>query len=153
MPIFKFLHILSMFSAAGVVVGTEVLLHRIARSGDVRAMRTAFTLAKPINVLAPALFLTGVMFGVLDGVTRGFDLFAPWLLIAYGLFITMFVIGGAVQGRWIDRMVAAVASSGDGVPSPELDRVIHDRVATGAMFVSWLLLVGIIFTMVTKPLS
>jgi hypothetical protein len=65
----------------------------------------------------------------------------------------MFAIGGAIQGRWIDRMVAAAASSGDGRPSPELDRVIHDRVATGAMYVSWLLLAGIIFTMVTKPLS
>jgi hypothetical protein len=153
MPILKFLHILSMFSAVGVVVGTEVLLHRVARSGDVRAMRTAFALAKPMNVVAPALFLIGVALGVIDGLTRGFDLFAPWLLIAYGLFLTMFVLGGAVQGRWIDRMVAAVASAGDEPPSPELERVINDRVATAAMYLSWLLLAGIIFTMVIKPFS
>jgi hypothetical protein len=152
-PIFKFLHILSMFAAAGVVVGTEFLLHRVAGSGDVRAMRTAFSLARPMNVLAPALFLIGVAFGVVDALTRGFNLFAPWLLIAYALFLTMFALGGAVQGRWIDRVVGAVASSGEGGPSPELDRVIHDRVATAAMYLSWLLLAGIIFTMVTKPLS
>lgn len=153
MPIFKYLHILTMFSAVGTVIGTEVLLHRVARSGDVRAIRAAFSLAKPMNLIAPVLFLLGVAFGFIDAITRGFDLFAPWLLIAYVLFVAMFVLGGAVQGRWIERIVAAAASSEGASPSADLQRVIHDRRAAVAMYVSWLLLAGIIFTMVAKPFS
>ncbi len=151
MPIFKYLHILTMFSAVGTVIGTEVLLHRVARSGDVRAIRAAFSLAKPMNRIAPVLFLLGVAFGFIDAITRGFDLFAPWLLIAYVLFVAMFVLGGAVQGRWIERIVAAAASSEGANSSADLQRVIHDRRAAVAMYVSWLLLAGIIFTMVAKP--
>ena len=153
MPIFKFLHLLAMFSAVGAVVGTEVLLHRVARSGDVRAIRTAFALAKPMNVAAPVLFLLGVAFGLLDAITRGFNLFAPWLLIAYALFVVMFALGGSVQGRWVDRIASAAASSDDVTPSDDLQRVVHDRPAAVAMYVSWLLLAGIVFTMVAKPFS
>jgi hypothetical protein len=153
MPVFKYLHILAMFSAVASVVGTEVLLHRVARSGDLRAIRAAFSLAKPMNLIAPVLFLLGVAFGFLDAITRGFDLFAPWLLIAYVLFVAMFVLGGTVQGRWIERIVAAAASSEGASPSADLQRVIHDRSAAAAMYVSWLLLAAIIFSMVMKPFS
>lgn len=153
MPIFKYLHLLTMFSAVGAVVGTEMLLHRVARSGDVRVIRTAFSLARPMNAIAPVLFLLGVAFGFIDAITRGFNLFAPWLLIAYVLFVVMLALGSAVQGKWVDRIAAAASSSEDGSPSPELQRVIHDRAAVIAMYVSWLLLAGIIFVMVVKPFS
>lgn len=95
--------------------------------------------------------LLGVAFGLLDAIIRGFDLLAPWLLIAYALFLTMFVVGGRVQGPWIDR-VAAAAEAGDQA-SPELQRVVHARGPTVAMYVSWLLLAGIVFSMLVKPLS
>ena len=153
MPVFKYLHIVAMFSAVATVIGTEALLHRIAHSGEVRTIRTAFSLARPMNVIAPVLFLVGVAFGLLDAITRGFDLFAPWLLIAYVLFVVMFALGGGVQGRWMERVAAAAATSDEARPSPELQRLIHDRVAAVAMYIGWLLLVGIIFAMVAKPFS
>jgi hypothetical protein len=153
MLIFKYLHILAMFSAVGSIIGTETLLHRVARSGDVRAMRTAFALARPMNVITPVLFLIGVALGILAAITGGLDLLAPWLLIAYVLFAVMFALGGAVQGRWLERIAAAAAVSDNAHPSPELQRLIHDRAALTAMYVGWILLVAIIFLMVVKPFS
>ncbi len=153
MPLFKLLHLLAMFSAVGAVVGTEVLLHRVARSGDVRTIRSVFTLAKPLNLVAPVLFLAGAAFGLADAITRGFNLLAPWLVIAYVLFVVMLAIGGSIQGRWIDRIAASAASSEDSAPSAELTQATHDRGATVAMYGSWLLLIGIIFSMVAKPFS
>ena len=153
MLIFKYLHILAMFSAVGSIIGTEALLHRVARSGDVRATRTAFALARPMNVITPAVFLIGVGFGLLAAITGGIDLLAPWLLLAYLLFGIMFALGGAVQGGWVVRVAEAAAGSDPAHPSSELQRLVHDRTALTAMYVGWILLVAIIFLMVVKPFS
>ena len=48
MLIFKFLHIVSMFLAVGLTVGTELLLHRVANSGDVRAFAPRSRWSSPL---------------------------------------------------------------------------------------------------------
>ena len=42
---FKFAHIGAMFMAVGVAVGTQIMAHRVATSGNVAAIRTYFCAA------------------------------------------------------------------------------------------------------------
>ena len=153
MPIFKFLHIASMFMYVGMAVGTDFLLHRIARSGDVRAIRIAFRLFRSIELIVPGFFVLGILFGLTTAFTGGFNFVAPWLIIAYTLVVMMFISGGAIGGVWIQKVEAAAATSPDNSPSPELQDLIHDRTSEYAMWFGILLIVAIVFDMVVKPFS
>ena len=97
--VWVFLHIVVLFAAVAISAGTEVLLHRVAGSGDVRAIRTAFGLAKPLDRLIPGLYVIGGVFGVVAAVALDFDLLASWLVQSYVVFAIAFVVGGAVTGR------------------------------------------------------
>ena len=51
MSLFIFLHIITMFLAVAISVGPELVLHQVAQTGDVRAIRAAFGVAKPLGSL------------------------------------------------------------------------------------------------------
>jgi len=127
--ILKFLHIGSMFMAVGVSVGLELMAHRVARTGDVPAIRTFFAQAEPVGKLIPILFLTGLAFGLLAAWSGAFDMLAPWLLLAYGLFVLTLALHMTVGARWFGGMTRLSAASADGAPSGELAALIHDPAA------------------------
>lgn len=156
MLLFKYLHIVTMFSAVGIAVGSELLLHRVAASGDLVAVRVAFRMAKPLQAAIPLLFLLGLAFGLVAAVTGAFDLLAPWLLIAYAIFVVAMAIGAIVQSPWVNRVAEAASASpstSGGEPSPELTRLLHDPLPRYAMYASWLLIIAIVFVMVVKPFA
>jgi len=151
MILLKYLHVIIMFSAVGIAVGSELLLHRIAASGDRNAIRTAFNLAKPLNAAIPILFGIGLLFGIAAALAGEFDLFAPWLLMAYVIFALAMAIGAVFQSPWVARVARAADSETDG--SSELARLLGDPLPRYAMYASWLLIVAIVFVMVVKPLT
>lgn len=147
---FIFLHIAMMVMAVGLSVGSELLLHRIAQTRDVRAIRVAFKLANPLGVAPQVLFVFGMIFGLIAAFLGQFNLFALWLIIAYVLLAVVLISAGALIGPWSQRVAMAAASSSE-VPSPELDRLINDRRARNAIWGTIGLILLIVLDMVIKP--
>ena len=150
----KFLHIATMFLAVALALSGEIVLHRIADSGDVRAIRVAVKRVKPLSgTLATVLFLLGLAFGILAALAGQIDLLRPWLILAYIAFALAIVIGATIGDPWVSRLETAATESAQDAPSPELLAVIGDsraRLATGALIG---LMVILVFIMVVKPLG
>lgn len=149
--VLKFLHIAFIFGGITLIYGTEIFLHRIGRSGDTRAIRTAFEMAKPLATAGPAIFWIGVAFGLTAGVVNGYNLLAPWLLATYMLVAVLFVAGLTITVPWMNRVGALAAADPDGPASPELTAALHDRSATILMYVFLLADVAILALMIFKP--
>jgi hypothetical protein len=149
----KFLHIAAMFCAVGVSVGTDLMAHRIAGTGDVRSIRTFFAQSRRLVMLMPVLFLTGLGLGLLTAWTGALNLFAPWLVIAYILFALTLALHATVGARWFRRMDELAIASPDERPSGEL---LATALAPSARYLTWYtiaMVVFFVFLMVTKPFS
>lgn len=147
----KFLHIAFIFSGIALIYGTEIVLHRISRSGDTRSIRTAFGMVRPVATLAPAIFWIGIGFGVTAGIVNGYNLLAPWLLATYVLVAFLLAAGLTITVPWMNRVGALAAAAPDGPASPELDVALHERRATALLWVSIVVDVAILALMVFKP--
>lgn len=151
--ILKFAHIGTMFMAVGVAVGTEVMAHRVANTGDVGSIRTYFAQARPVMTLIPILYVTGFALGLAAGILGAFDMLATWLLLAYALFFVTFVLHRSIGAPWFGRMTALSAAAPDGAAGAELQAVIHDRRAALLFWYTIAMVIGFVFIMVVKPLS
>ena len=149
--VLKFLHIAFIFGGISLIYGTEILLHRIGRSGDTGAIRTAFGMAKPVATAGPAVFWIGVAFGLTAGVVNGYNLLAPWLLATYGLVAVLLVAGVTITVPWMKRVGALAAAAPDGPASPELTTALHDRSVMVVMYASIIVDVAILALMIFKP--
>ena len=149
--LFKFLHILTMFIAVAGAVIPEVVLHRVAGSGDVRAIRVISGIAAQVGKLLPIFFVGGAIFGLLAAATGSLDFFQPWLIAAYVVFVIAMVTGATTTGPWAGRVAAAAAASGDDAPSPELELAIHDRRALIGSVILLSSIVVIVYLMVFQP--
>ncbi|MDQ3937089.1 MAG: hypothetical protein M3253_00235, partial [Chloroflexota bacterium] len=91
---FKFLHIATMFFAVALAISGEIVVRRVAGSGDVRAIRTVVARVRPISgPLASILLIVGVVFGVLAALAGQIDLLRPWLILAYIAFAAAMITG------------------------------------------------------------
>lgn len=153
MPIFKFLHIAFMFTAVAAALGPGPLLLAIGRSGDVRAIRTGYSLASRLGRAIPFLFLGGLVFGLLTAWTQGFDFFAPWLLIAYALFILASILSARFNLPHIAHVAELAAQSADDTPSPELADTLADRRGDIFFVLDAIIIIAFVFDMVVKPFS
>jgi hypothetical protein len=149
--VFKFLHIAFIFSAIALVYGTEFILHRIGRSGDTRAIRTAFQITKPVGTLGPVMFSIGIVFGITAGLVNGYNLLAPWLLATYVLVAVIMAAGLTITVPWMNRVGALSAAAPDGAPTAELEAALHDQRVSGLMWASIVVDVVIVALMVFKP--
>ena len=153
MLIFKFLHIGFMFMAVAVALGPELLLRGIGRSGNVAAIRTGYALADRLGKAIPILFTIGLVFGLLTAWTQGLNFFAPWLLIAYVLFIVATVLGARFTAPHVARVAELAAQSPDDSPSPELAAALGDRRSDVLFVLDVIIIVAFIFIMVVKPFA
>ena len=151
--VLKFAHIGTMFMAVGVAVGTEVMAHRVASSGNVVAIRTYFSQARTIMTLIPVLYVSGLGLGIAAGLAGAFDMFAPWLLLAYALFFMTFLLHRLVGAPWFERMTQLSGQAADGGASADLEAAIHDRAAGWLFWYTIAMIIGFVFIMVAKPLS
>jgi hypothetical protein len=149
----KFLHIAAMFCAVGVSIGTDLMAHRIAGTGDVRSIRTFFAQARQLVMLMPILFLSGLALGLLTAWFGALNLLAPWLVIAYVLFALTLALHATIGARWFRRMDELAIASTDDRASGELLATAH---APSARYLTWYtigMIVFFVFLMVTKPFS
>jgi hypothetical protein len=149
--IFKFLHILFMFTGVGASTGTLLLVRRVARSNNVAAIKTLLGAGRTIFAATPILFGIGAIFGLLTAATSSFDFLKPWLLIAYVIFVTLLVVGARISAPWAARVGKAAAMNQGDAPSAELQAAIADKSIDTAFWVAIVLLVVVIFDMVFKP--
>lgn len=138
-------------SGIALIYGTQVVLHRIGRTGDTRAIRTAFATARPVAMIAPAIFWLGVAFGLAAGIFNGYDLLAPWLVASYVLVGTLFAIGMAITVPWMNRVGALAAAAPDGPATPELSELLHSPAVTRVLYASVAIDLVIVALMVFKP--
>jgi hypothetical protein len=149
----KFLHIAAMFCAVGVSIGTDMMAHRVAGTGDVRSIRTFFAQARQLVMLMPILFLTGLALGLLTALSGALNLLAPWLVIAYVLFGLTLALHATIGARWFRRMDELAIASPEDHASVDLLAVAN---APSARYLTWYtiaMIVFFVFLMVTKPFS
>ncbi len=149
--LFKFLHIATMFLAVCAMLGMELLLHRVAHTRDVRAIRAVFVQARSLELIGPVLFLLGIVFGLITARLGSFNFFAPWLLIAYTLIVLIGVNGRVNLGGWVEKLLAAAEASSVDAPSSDLQTQIADKRAWYAFVADIVLIVLVVFAMVAKP--
>jgi hypothetical protein len=151
---FKFLHVATMFSAVTLSVAPSLILERIAASGDVRVTRGFLDRTAFLERLVPASFLLGALFGLLTAVTIGFDLLAPWLLIAYGLFAGISLLQATLGATWRRSLARSVATTGTGDATSAA--LVQAAGSLAGRVVNWFTAASvglIVFDMVVKPLS
>jgi hypothetical protein len=159
MPIFKVLHILSMFAAVTLLVGDHLLYAAAVWRRDVRALAAIRRLSVPplyttggAPVVAIGLLLAGIVFGLLTALTGGFDVLAGWLIAAYVLAATILVFGGSPWVRHLARL-GDEAVEADAGKRPVEEVVGHMAGShAGLLFViAAALFAAIIADMVLKP--
>ena len=111
--LFKFLHIAALFFAIALAISSEIVVRRVAGSGDARAIALVVDRVHPLGNLSGGLFLAGTVFGFIAALTGGFDLLRPWLLMSYVAVGAAFAIGANVIDPWITRLGTASTTAAD----------------------------------------
>ena len=145
------LHVGVLFIAFALAFGAEVVLHQVARSGEVRAIRTVFRSVQPLGRIAPLLFLAGVAVGVVAIFTGGFNPFALWLLLSYAIYIAMALISAVVGRGWQRVVLRAAMASPEDAPSPELSAALASPRGWFTFWVTLVAIAAIVALMVFKP--
>ena len=148
-PLLKWLHVVGAAAAVAIVVWGDVLFQRVVLTGETGAVATlGAAIRRRIWVEALIVELT-VALGLAAALTGGFDLLAPWLLIAYGLVVVITVLAirlGAVEFTSI--IEAAERGDRDSMlQTARSPRRVAYLVTQAALFAA------VIGVMVTKPLS
>lgn len=149
--LFRFLHVLTMFAAVTLGLGAELILHGVARSGNVQGIRTFASVIGPFARLTPFVFLLGLVFGLLAAWFGSLDFFRPWLIASYVVFALAMAVGGIASGPWAARVAQAAFASPDDAPSAELRAAIHDRRGVVSSVVLISAIAVLVFLMVVKP--
>lgn len=154
MPIFTFLHVVTMFTGVAMAYGPSVLMIVASRSGDVRALRGITATYNRIGerVIGPT-FGIGILFGFAAAIFHGFDLRLGWLVIAYVLVAATLVITFGFTSPWLVKVQAAAEASPDDRMSPELVELVRSPRNQLLLAVDALIIVAFIADMVLKPLN
>jgi len=154
MLIFKALHILSMFSVVTMEIGAEFLFAFAIARRDVRGLATVHRILEQARLgpISIAVFIAGIVFGLLTALTGGLDLLAGWLIAAYVL-VAVILVGGSRLWPKVLLPLGAKAVEAEAGQRPVED-VVRDMAASRAVW--WhvgmaTLFVLIILDMVLKP--
>jgi hypothetical protein len=152
MRVFIFLHILTMFTAVTISYGPQVLILQAASRRDAAALRGVAVAMGRLGALMGPTYLLGALFGVIAIFTNDFNPLAPWLLIAYGLFVLAMLNGALGTGAWLAKVARAAATS-NGTLTDELANLLADRGIRVLLTLDVLLVIVLIADMVLKPFS
>ena len=146
MLIFKLLHILSMFSVVAMEIGAEFLYAFAVSRRDVRALATIHRILEQARLgpISIAVFIAGVVFGLLTALTGALDFLAGWLIAAYVLVAVIFVSGSRLWPKILLPLgVKAVEAEAGQRP---VDDVVRAMVASHA--VRWFVAMATIFVLI-----
>ncbi len=148
-----FLHILFMFSAVAISYGPLTIVTLALRGGRTETLRAVTSGAKTLAVAIPILYVIGGALGLVAAISSSVNLLAGWLVIAYILFAFLMGIGATLIGPWIERLATASAAAPDGPFSAEINVISADPRMRIVRVVDLVLVIGILYDMVVKPIS
>ena len=150
--IWEILHILAMFIAFAFTTGVGILMTAIAQRGDVRTIRTAVKVARPLQIAGTVVLVVGIVFGFGAAAAVGYDLATKWLVIAYVLVVLLLIVGVGMHAAWSMRLARAADASPEDHPSAQITAVLGDRLVAAAGPASGLLWIALIAVMVLRPI-
>lgn len=107
----------------------------------------------PLGMAVPIMFVIGGVFGVVAVLSRDIDAMEPWLIQSYVLFAIAFILGGAVEGRWQGKVLAAAEEAPDGHVSEEFQELLDDRMYMISTWIGRIIIVAVLYVMTMKPFS
>jgi len=147
------LHITVMFAAITISFGPAFLVELAYRSGRVAALRGVVVAAQPFGPVIPVLYVTGGLLGLVTAINFGYNLLAPWLVIAYVLFASAMITGVAFNRTLGPRIAEATADVPDGALTPPIAAIFTDPRYRFVTTLDTVVLIAILFDMVVKPFS
>ena len=147
MLVWKLLHVVSIFGVITLWVGAWVIWDLVARTGDRSALRRVDHVSQTTGQIGFALLIIGIVAGFVTAITGGFNLTAPWLLIAYAL-----VLSDLLVLRWATVHTTRVRAAQND-PTADLTGIARSARANLTLVVLvgfWLLIIA---DMIVKPFS
>lgn len=135
----------------GYIVFFDFALANIAKTRDIRAIRTSFPAAMRAARWVGLILGVGVLFGFARGIMLHFPLLLGWLVWSY---VLLFIAGGLGIGgtfRRHVRVLRAALTSPDDHVSPELEAAIAADRPVGA-WIMIVFMVALVYLMFAKPL-
>ena len=148
-----FLHISITFTAMTVAYAPTIVLWVVYSTRQVAGIRTVVPVVARIGLLLPVLFILGGLFGLFTAIAFGYNLLAPWLVIAYVLFAIMMLIGVTEQRTWPMRLASTLETTPDGPVTPAIVALFRSPRMLAAEASSLAIVFLLIFDMVVKPFS
>jgi hypothetical protein len=152
-PILLFFHISLMFAGITISFGPAIVMRIAERSGQMGLVRGVALASKPIDVAIPIFFASGGIFGLLAAINVGYNLFAPWLVIAYVLFAIALVTGAGIARTFLLRLVPLVKDAPDGELTEPVKALFAEPRYRIVYALDYVVFLGLIFDMVVKPFS
>jgi hypothetical protein len=144
-------HVVAMFIAFGLTTGVGIYFSAIAGTLDVKSIRTAVKIARPLQVGGLTVLLVGVVLGFATAGSAGYVLTSRWLIETYVLVALLLIVGAGVHQTWLARVAKAAAASTDEHASPELAAIVRSRLVRIAGPVSGLIWIALIAVMILRP--
>jgi hypothetical protein len=148
-----FLHITFFITAVTISYGPLLLLRLAYRTGEVANLRGLALVHSRLGPVTFVLYMLGGIFGGLTALAFGFDLLAPWLVIAYVAFAIAVLTGVTENRTWPIRLADAVGRTPDGPLTPEIRQLFMNRTTLTVLAIDIVWLPLIVFDMVIKPFS
>jgi uncharacterized membrane protein len=152
MPIFVFLHVLSMFTAVALAYGPAAMMVVASQRRDVRSLRAIVSTAERLGPAVGAAFAGGIVLGVISIFVHGFDPLQGWLVIAYVLVAMSIGMTVFFTNPWLRKVAAAAEASPDDQMSAELSTLVDSPRNRALLVFDALLIVLLIADMVLKPI-
>ena len=136
-----------MFGVITLWVGAWVIWDLVARTGDRSALRRVDHVSQTTGQIGFAFLIIGIVAGFVTAITGGFNLTAPWLLIAYAL-----VLSDLLVLRWATVHTTRVRAAQND-PTADLKGIASSARANVTLVVLigfWLLIIA---DMILKPFS
>jgi uncharacterized membrane protein len=147
--IFKLLHIVAAFAVVSIQIGSDLYFQRVARSGSTEAVVHLGDAIRNRGFVEGVIFEIAVVLGLITALLGGFNLLAPWLLLAYAAVVISILIGIFFASAPFTAILEA-ARTGDGAAMAVAVEAPRRR----AMLTIAIFLYGsLIFLMVVKPFA
>ena len=153
MPIWKALHVLSMFTMVAVFIGAEIFYAAAILRRDVRALAFIQSTLERwyLGFVGLGGLLAGIVFGLLAAATGGFDFLAGWLVVAYVLVAAFFVNAALIGDKVVRVGKAAIeVEAGRAEAGSVFDDVPANR-GVVLVLINAVIFAAIIADMVLKP--
>jgi len=144
--VLTFLHVLTMFTVVALHSGPQVLIVAARRSQPAAIPSIAAAYARS-GRLVPPLGILGGLLGLAVAMNGGYDLRAPWLLIAYALFVAIIVYGARVTVPFIATLGETIRDGREDDADLLGSRLLRVFAVDAAIYAL------VIADMVLKPLS